>query len=146
MITTIEIDCPPERVYAYVTDPTRFPEWQADVVRVEMGDEPGVGARFTTVRRIAGAERSMIQQISERRTGGRRSRSRPDPPGRRHRRGADQWRPSVPRDLHARLRWARPGRRPIAAGPAAGREDGAGQLPPGQGGSRIQLIDIVRDL
>jgi len=65
MITTIEIDRPPEMVYAYVTDPTRFPEWQADVVRVRMDDRRGVGARFTTVRRIAGAERSMVQQVSE---------------------------------------------------------------------------------
>ncbi len=66
MTTTIDIDCPPDQVYAYVTDPTRFPEWQADVVRVEM-DHPGAGpgARFTTVRRIGGTERSMMQQVTE---------------------------------------------------------------------------------
>jgi uncharacterized protein YndB with AHSA1/START domain len=66
MTTTIQIDCPPEQVFAYVTDPTRFAEWQADVVRVEMDDHPaGTGATFTTVRRIGGAERSMTQRISE---------------------------------------------------------------------------------
>lgn len=66
MITTIEINCPCEVVYAYVTDPARFAEWQSDVVRVEIEDGvAGVGTRFTTVRRIGGTERSMVQQISE---------------------------------------------------------------------------------
>jgi uncharacterized protein YndB with AHSA1/START domain len=66
MTTTIEINCPPDQVYAYVTDPTRFAEWQADVVRVEMDDPAGgAGAGFTTVRRIGGTERSIFQQISE---------------------------------------------------------------------------------
>jgi uncharacterized protein YndB with AHSA1/START domain len=66
MTTTIEINCPPDEAYAYVTDPTRFAEWQADVVRVEMDDRAaGVGTKFTTVRRIGGTERLLRQQISE---------------------------------------------------------------------------------
>lgn len=65
MTTTIEIKCPPDEVYAYVTDPTHFAEWQSDVVRVEVDDPTGgLGATFTTVRRINGTERSMLQQIS----------------------------------------------------------------------------------
>jgi uncharacterized protein YndB with AHSA1/START domain len=64
MTTTIEIARPPAEVFAYLTDPTRFAEWQADVVRVEMTGSPAAtGARFVTVRRIAGAEQSMTQQV-----------------------------------------------------------------------------------
>jgi uncharacterized protein YndB with AHSA1/START domain len=65
MITTVDIDQPPAEVYAYLTDPARFPEWQADVVEVTLHDPAGAGARFTTVRRIAGRRRSMTQLISE---------------------------------------------------------------------------------
>lgn len=35
LTSTIEIARPHEEVFAYVTDPTRFPEWQSDVVRVD---------------------------------------------------------------------------------------------------------------
>jgi uncharacterized protein YndB with AHSA1/START domain len=59
MVSTIEIGCPPERVFAYATDPVRFPEWQPDVVGVRMLD----GTRFVTTRRIRGTERTMTQQI-----------------------------------------------------------------------------------
>ena len=44
----IEIGCPSEEVFAYATDPSRFSEWQDDVVsaRIEAGQAPGVGSRF----------------------------------------------------------------------------------------------------
>jgi uncharacterized protein YndB with AHSA1/START domain len=58
--TTIDIDRPPAEVYAYATDPARFPEWQADVRRVDVHPD----GRFTTVRRIAGVDRPMLQQIT----------------------------------------------------------------------------------
>ncbi|GAA4568877.1 hypothetical protein GCM10023176_24210 [Micromonospora coerulea] len=64
IVSAIEIDRSPAAVFAYATDPARFPEWQPDVVRVQV-DGSGVGARFTTVRRIAGVERSMVQEITE---------------------------------------------------------------------------------
>lgn len=60
LVATIEIARPPEEVFAFTTDPLRFAEWQYDVVSVRMlGD-----SRFTTTRRIGGAERSMIQEIT----------------------------------------------------------------------------------
>src|SRR3712207_5145121 len=59
LVSTIEIGRPPSEVFALVTDPMRFTEWQADVVSVRMLD----GARFVTTRRIRGAERTMTQQI-----------------------------------------------------------------------------------
>ena len=66
MKTTIEINCPPSEAFRYLTDPTLFPEWQSDVVRVRMdsGGPSTVGATFTTVRRIGGVEREMRQRIS----------------------------------------------------------------------------------
>jgi uncharacterized protein YndB with AHSA1/START domain len=60
LVSTIEIARSPEDVFAYATDPLHFPEWQPDVVSVRMiGD-----SRFTTTRRITGAERTMTQQIT----------------------------------------------------------------------------------
>jgi uncharacterized protein YndB with AHSA1/START domain len=64
LVNSIEIDRPPDEVFAYATDPARFPEWQGDVVRVEV-DGHDVGSRFTTVRRIGGADRDMVQEITE---------------------------------------------------------------------------------
>ncbi|MFE9692267.1 SRPBCC family protein [Micromonospora sp. NPDC005806] len=60
LISTIEIARPPEEVFAYATDPSRFAEWQHDVVRVRLLDN----GQFTTSRRIRGAERTMSQQIT----------------------------------------------------------------------------------
>jgi uncharacterized protein YndB with AHSA1/START domain len=65
--SSIEIARPPEAVFAYLTDPSRFPEWQRDVVRVDAsgGRPPGLGARFTTTRRIGGVERTTVQEVTE---------------------------------------------------------------------------------
>jgi uncharacterized protein YndB with AHSA1/START domain len=67
IVSTIEIARPPDEVFSYVSDPSRFAEWQDDVVSVRMegGRPPSVGSRFTTTRRIGGAERTMTQQITE---------------------------------------------------------------------------------
>ena len=64
----IEIARPCHEVFAYATDPTRFAEWQADVVSarmVEGGEEGELGAKFTTVRRIGRGTRAMTQEIIE---------------------------------------------------------------------------------
>ena len=67
IVHSFEIDRPPEEVYPYVTDPTRFAEWQYDVVsvRIEEGRPPSVGSKFTTTRRIGRTERTMTQEITE---------------------------------------------------------------------------------
>jgi uncharacterized protein YndB with AHSA1/START domain len=66
IVSSIEIDRPPDEVFAYVTDPTRFPEWQHDVVsvRMEQSGTPAVGSTFTTTRRIGRGQRTMTQEIS----------------------------------------------------------------------------------
>lgn len=65
--TSIEIDRPASEVFAYVTDPSRFHEWQRGVVRGEMA-EPGaveVGSQCKMTRRIGGADRSSTSVVTQ---------------------------------------------------------------------------------
>jgi carbon monoxide dehydrogenase subunit G len=64
IVATAEVDRPAADVFTYVTDPARFPEWQAGVVSGHMdGGEAGVGARCITVRRIGGADRASTSEV-----------------------------------------------------------------------------------
>jgi uncharacterized protein YndB with AHSA1/START domain len=67
IVSSIDIARPPDEVFAYATDPSRFAEWQRDVVRARLeGDgPPGVGSRFVTTRRVGGTERTMTQEITD---------------------------------------------------------------------------------
>jgi uncharacterized protein YndB with AHSA1/START domain len=67
IVLTIEIARPPDEVFSYVTDPSRFAEWQQDAAcgRFEGDDPPGVGSRFTTTRRIGRLERTTTSKITE---------------------------------------------------------------------------------
>jgi uncharacterized protein YndB with AHSA1/START domain len=67
VVSTIEIDRPPEDVFAYATDLVRFGEWQNDVVRVEFhgGGPLGVGSRFTTTRQLGGVKYKTTQEVTE---------------------------------------------------------------------------------
>ena len=67
IVLTIEIARPPDEVFSYVTDPSRFAEWQQDAARgrFEGDGPPGVGSRFTTTRRIGLAERTTTSKITE---------------------------------------------------------------------------------
>ena len=64
--TSAEIERPPEDVFAYVTDPSTFPEWQQGAVSGHM-DAPTtrVGSECTTTRRIGAREREVTSQITE---------------------------------------------------------------------------------
>jgi uncharacterized protein YndB with AHSA1/START domain len=67
IVTEVQIARPPEEVFAYVTDPSHFTEWQQGVTsgRIE-GDEPThVGSRCITTRRIGGSERTVTTEITE---------------------------------------------------------------------------------
>ena len=57
---TIEIARPPREVFAFATDPLQVAKWQPDVVSVRMLDD----SRFTTIRKIVGAERTTTQRIT----------------------------------------------------------------------------------
>lgn len=54
-----------EEVFAFVTDPTKNPEWQSGVVRVEViGGALRVGARVIEVRRIFGREMAASWEVT----------------------------------------------------------------------------------
>jgi uncharacterized protein YndB with AHSA1/START domain len=67
IVSTVEIARPPEEVFAYATDPSRFSEWQKGVVSggVEGGHEQAVGSRCTTTRKLGGGERTTTQEVTE---------------------------------------------------------------------------------
>jgi uncharacterized membrane protein len=62
IVATAEVDRPAADVFAYTTDPTRFPEWQAGVVSGRLDGE-AVGVRCITVRRIGGAKRPSTSEL-----------------------------------------------------------------------------------
>lgn len=64
--TSIEVDRPPTEVFAYVTDPSRFSEWQDGVVSGHMANDgpPLPGDRCITNRRIGFAERPVTSEVT----------------------------------------------------------------------------------
>jgi uncharacterized protein YndB with AHSA1/START domain len=64
ILSTADIARPAADVFAYVTDPSRMPEWQKGVTTGRL-DGTGVGARCHTTRKIGGAEREAVTEITE---------------------------------------------------------------------------------
>ena len=66
IVTTVQVDRPADEVFAYATDPTRFKEWQQGVVdgHLETHGTPTVGTRCLTTRRIGGADRPAVSEVS----------------------------------------------------------------------------------
>jgi uncharacterized protein YndB with AHSA1/START domain len=67
ILTSIEIARPQDDVFAYVTDPSRFAEWQAGVESgcMDGSNSPSVGSRCTTTRRIGGTAREVTSEITK---------------------------------------------------------------------------------
>ena len=67
IVHDIEINRPPDSVFAYVTDPSRFAEWQDDVAGSHREDDgpPRRGSRIVTTRRIARTTFTQVQEITE---------------------------------------------------------------------------------
>jgi len=64
--TTAEIARPTDEVFAYVTDPSSFPDWQEGVVSGHMdGPATNVGSKCTTVRQIGGRQSEVNTRITE---------------------------------------------------------------------------------
>jgi carbon monoxide dehydrogenase subunit G len=65
IVAAAEVNRQAEDVFAYVTDPTHFSEWQSGLVNGRMdGDNHGaIGAKCITVRRIGGAERASTSEL-----------------------------------------------------------------------------------
>ncbi len=64
--TIVQVDRSADDVFAYATDPTRFSEWQQGVTggHMEADGLPTVGTRCHTTRRIAGADRPSVSEVS----------------------------------------------------------------------------------
>lgn len=64
--SAVEVDRRPDEVFAYVTDPARFVEWQNGVVdgRMEADGAPAVGDRCLMTRRIGFAQRVVTSEIT----------------------------------------------------------------------------------
>lgn len=67
VVSSVDVARPPEEVFPYVIDPSRFAEWQEGVVSGHMEGEgpPRVGTRYTTIRRIRGADQALTSEITE---------------------------------------------------------------------------------
>jgi uncharacterized protein YndB with AHSA1/START domain len=67
LVSSVEIARPQDVVFAYVTDPATFSEWQAGLVggSMEAGKSPAVGSKCMTTRQIAGAERASTSEITK---------------------------------------------------------------------------------
>lgn len=65
IVSQVEVAGSPEEVFAYVTDPARFSEWQQNVTGGSMGGEvAAVGEICRTTRRIGGREREVSSKVT----------------------------------------------------------------------------------
>jgi uncharacterized protein YndB with AHSA1/START domain len=60
----IEIDRPPEAVFARLTDVERLPEWQASAVSAEAEGILGEGTRIRETRRFLGREFRVVHEVT----------------------------------------------------------------------------------
>jgi hypothetical protein len=65
IVSDIDITRPPDEVFTYAIDPSRFSEWQPGVVGGSTEGALGVGAKCMMTRRIGGAERTSTSVITE---------------------------------------------------------------------------------
>ena len=66
IVSSIDIGRAPEEVFAYVTDPATMNEWQPRVTSGRMDRTPTVvGAHCLTTRKIGGATREVVTEITE---------------------------------------------------------------------------------
>ena len=67
MVHSVEIDRSREDVFAYVTDPSRFPEWQEAVLRAsQQGSGPlQQGSRISLTRRMGKREQTMTSELTD---------------------------------------------------------------------------------
>jgi uncharacterized protein YndB with AHSA1/START domain len=66
IVATVDIAKPPAEVFAYVTDPSHLPEWQASAISVKTHDVPiRVGSRVVVTRRAGPREMDMTVEVIE---------------------------------------------------------------------------------
>ena len=67
IVAEVDVDRPPEEVFWYVIDPSRFGEWQDGVVSAHLEDDgpQTVGARCVMTRRVGGSNRTSISEVTQ---------------------------------------------------------------------------------
>ena len=66
IVESVEISRSPADVFAYVTNPSHLPDWQASVVRVQHDDDPvHVGKRVLVTRKAGPREMASTAEIAE---------------------------------------------------------------------------------
>jgi uncharacterized protein YndB with AHSA1/START domain len=67
IVTSVEIERPQSEVFAYVTDPSKFSEWQAGVESgsTEDGATPKVGSTCITMRRVGASTRQVTSRVTQ---------------------------------------------------------------------------------
>jgi len=67
IVHSVEIDKGPDEVFAYVTDPSHFTEWQAAVVSAHAEDSGPLqeGSRLVMTRRMGMREQTMTAEYTE---------------------------------------------------------------------------------
>ena len=60
----IDIDRPPEDVFALLTDIARLPEWQASAVSAEADGPVGEGTHIREQRRLFGREYRVVHEVA----------------------------------------------------------------------------------
>jgi uncharacterized protein YndB with AHSA1/START domain len=66
IVASTEISRNPDDVFAYVTDPTRLPEWQESVIKAESSQTPArVGTRARVTRRLGRRELTQSAELAE---------------------------------------------------------------------------------
>jgi uncharacterized protein YndB with AHSA1/START domain len=67
IVNSVEIEQPPEKVFAYLDAVERHGEWQDQLVstRRETDGPTGVGTRVVETRRVGGREQTMSYEITE---------------------------------------------------------------------------------
>lgn len=67
IVHSVEIDRTPEDVFAYVTDPAQFAEWQDAVVRATRIEDGPVrqGSKISLTRRMGRREQEMTSELTE---------------------------------------------------------------------------------
>lgn len=65
IVASTEIAQSPDEVFAYVTDPSRLPEWQESVVRAESSDaQARVGTTARVTRRVGRREMTQSSELA----------------------------------------------------------------------------------
>jgi carbon monoxide dehydrogenase subunit G len=64
--SSVDVDRQPDEVFAFVTDPTHFAEWQNGVARAHMETDgsPAVGDKCFMTRRVGFAQRVVTSEVT----------------------------------------------------------------------------------